>query len=69
MRDPSSREDPDEFRPERFLPSSISEQEDEVREQALKCLPFGGGRRGCPGSNLAYIFLGTAIGMMENQRR
>ncbi|KFK33607.1 hypothetical protein AALP_AA5G035800 [Arabis alpina] len=64
MRDPNSWEDPDEFKPEKFLASSKSEQEDEVREQALKFLPFGGGRRGCPGIKLAYIFLGTAIGMM-----
>ncbi|KFK33924.1 hypothetical protein AALP_AA5G078700 [Arabis alpina] len=64
MRDPNYWEDPDEFKPERFLASSRSEGEDEIREQALKYLPFGSGRRGCPGSNLAYIFLGTAIGML-----
>ncbi|XP_010467059.1 PREDICTED: cytochrome P450 705A20-like [Camelina sativa] len=62
MRDPSSWEDPDEFKPERFL-SSLSGQEGE-KEQGFKYLPFGGGRRGCPGSNLAYIFVGTAIGVM-----
>ncbi|KAH0855041.1 hypothetical protein HID58_020521, partial [Brassica napus] len=60
MRDPNYWEDPDEFKPERFL----GEQGDEIREQVLKYLSFGSGRRGCPGSNLAYIFLGTAIGMM-----
>ncbi|CAH2053250.1 unnamed protein product [Thlaspi arvense] len=65
MRDPNHWEDPDEFKPERFLASSkIAEQEEEVREQVLKYLTFGSGRRGCPGSNLAHIFLGTAIGMM-----
>ncbi|KAG7577956.1 Cytochrome P450 superfamily [Arabidopsis thaliana x Arabidopsis arenosa] len=63
MRDPDSWEDPDEFKPERFLSCSRSGQEDE-KEQALKNLPFGGGRRGCPGVNLAYIFVGTAIGGM-----
>ena len=60
MRDPHYWDDPDEFKPERFL----GEQGDEIREQVLKYLSFGSGRRGCPGSNLAYIFLGTAIGMM-----
>ncbi|KAF3605445.1 hypothetical protein DY000_02049729 [Brassica cretica] len=60
MRDPNYWDDPDEFKPERFL----GEQGDEIREQVLKYLSFGSGRRGCPGSNLAYIFLGTAIGMM-----
>ncbi|CAA7028075.1 unnamed protein product [Microthlaspi erraticum] len=64
MRDPNVWEDPEEFNPERFLGGSSrsGQVEDEVRE--LKYLPFGGGRRACPGSNLAYIVLGTAIGMM-----
>jgi len=64
MRDPSVWEDPEEFKPERFLSSSRSEQEEERREQALKYIPFGSGRRGCPGSSLGYIFVGTAVGMM-----
>nr|QWK52340.1 cytochrome P450 705A18-2 [Isatis tinctoria] len=63
MRDPDSWEDPDEFKPERFLSPSRSAQEDE-KEQTLKYLPFGSGRRGCPGGNLAHIFVGTAIGVM-----
>ena len=57
MRDPTTWEDPDEFKPERFL-----RQEEERR--ALKHIAFGSGRRGCPGSNLATIFIGTAIGTM-----
>ncbi|CAA7021909.1 unnamed protein product [Microthlaspi erraticum] len=65
MRDPTYWEEPNEFKPERFLDSSRRlGQEEEIREQVLKYLSFGSGRRGCPGSNLAYIFLGTAIGMM-----
>ncbi|CAH2053175.1 unnamed protein product [Thlaspi arvense] len=63
MRDPDSWEDPNEFKPERFLGSSRSGKEDE-KEQALKYIPFGFGRRGCPGSNLAYMSLGALIGMM-----
>ncbi|KAG7640803.1 Cytochrome P450 superfamily [Arabidopsis suecica] len=62
MRDPDSWEDPDEFKPERFLASSRGKEEE--REQELKYIPFGSGRRGCPGVNLGYIFVGTAIGMM-----
>ncbi|VYS58079.1 unnamed protein product [Arabidopsis thaliana] len=64
MRDPNFWEDPEEFKPERFIASSRSEQEDEVREEVLKYIPFSAGRRGCPGSNLAYISLGIVIGVM-----
>ncbi|XP_006299064.2 LOW QUALITY PROTEIN: cytochrome P450 705A20 [Capsella rubella] len=58
MRDPSSWEDPDEFKPERFLGKKGDER------KALKHIAFGSGRRGCPGSNLASIFIGTVIGTM-----
>lgn len=27
-------------------------------------LPFGSRRRGCPGANLAYIFIQSTVGMM-----
>ena len=64
MRDSDYWENPDDFKPERFLASSGSEQEDATKEKVLKYLPFGSGRRGCPGTNLAYIFLGTVIGIM-----
>ncbi|CAN7063097.1 unnamed protein product [Brassica oleracea var. botrytis] len=63
MRDPDYWEDPHKFNPERFLASSGSWQEEERREQAMKLLPFGGGRIRCPGSNVAII-VGTAIGVM-----
>ncbi|BAB01867.1 unnamed protein product [Arabidopsis thaliana] len=64
MRDPNVWEEPEEFKPERFLASSRLREEEEIREQALKYIAFGSGRRGCPGTNIAYIFVGTAIGMM-----
>ncbi|KAG2314282.1 hypothetical protein Bca52824_017404 [Brassica carinata] len=65
MRDPDLWEDPDEFKPERFLTSSrSSEQEEEIKEQAFKYIPFGAGRRGCPAGNLGSIFVGMAVGMM-----
>ncbi|KAG7630309.1 Cytochrome P450 [Arabidopsis suecica] len=64
MRDPNIWEDPEEFKPERFVASSTSGQEDEIREEVLKYIPFSAGRRGCPGSNLAYVSLGIAIGVM-----
>ncbi|KAJ4871332.1 hypothetical protein Rs2_47032 [Raphanus sativus] len=58
MRDPEYWIDPDEFKPERFL------EDEERKEQTLKYIPFGSGRRSCPGENLAHIFVGTAIGVM-----
>lgn len=62
MRDSDYWEYPVDFKPERFL---ASEQEDATKEKVvLKYLPFGSGRRACPAKNLAYISLGTAIGMM-----
>ncbi|KAL1197394.1 Cytochrome [Cardamine amara subsp. amara] len=64
MRNPDSWEDPNEFKPERFLASSRSGQEDEREQAALKFIPFGGGRRGCPGSSLASVSVGTAVGVM-----
>ncbi|CAH8325207.1 unnamed protein product [Eruca vesicaria subsp. sativa] len=64
MRDPNSWEEPDKFQPERFMVSP-SKGIEEMREQlAVNYLPFGSGRRGCPGSNLGYIFIGLAIGTM-----
>nr|QWK52280.1 cytochrome P450 705A36 [Isatis tinctoria] len=64
MRDPEYWERPCEFLPERFLAPLRSGQEDERKEQALKFLPFAGGRRACPASNLAQTSIVTAIGTM-----
>lgn len=63
MRDPNSwGEDSNEFRPERFLESSKGLEGN--KEEGVKYLPFGSGRRACPGANLAYVFMATAIGAM-----
>lgn len=43
-RDPESWEDPLEFKPQRFLKKEI-----DFKGQDFRFLPFGGGRRGCPG--------------------
>ncbi|CAH8392692.1 unnamed protein product [Eruca vesicaria subsp. sativa] len=64
MRDPNVWQNPLEFKPERFLTCLSSGQEEERKRQALKYLPFGSGRRGCPASSLAYMIVGTTIGML-----
>uniref|UniRef100_A0A1J3IGB1 3,9-dihydroxypterocarpan 6A-monooxygenase n=1 Tax=Noccaea caerulescens TaxID=107243 RepID=A0A1J3IGB1_NOCCA len=61
MRDPENWECPCEFKPERFLASG---EEDERKEQAMKFIPFGYGRRACPASNMALTSIGIAIGTM-----
>lgn len=48
MRDPAYWEAPEEFRPERFLCSSL-----DFRGKDLQFFPFGAGRRICPGMQLA----------------
>ncbi|XP_071695497.1 cytochrome P450 81D1-like [Rutidosis leptorrhynchoides] len=48
-------DNPDEFIPERF---------EEKLEDKYKTIPFGVGRRGCPGMNLGYRVLGLALGTL-----
>ncbi|GAB2240842.1 hypothetical protein Droror1_Dr00021360 [Drosera rotundifolia] len=55
-RDPNTWEDPLIFRPERFLNSSI-----DFRGKDLELIPFGVGRRGCPGINMALPLVELAL--------
>ncbi|KAJ8759320.1 hypothetical protein K2173_006840 [Erythroxylum novogranatense] len=57
-RDPSFRSDPEEFRPERFLTSHANL---EIYGQNYEYMPFGSGRRICPGLNLATQILQLSL--------
>ncbi|RDY01615.1 Cytochrome P450 93A3, partial [Mucuna pruriens] len=53
-RDPNHWENPLEFRPERFIGEEGNGQSQmDVRGQHYQLIPFGSGRRGCPGTSLA----------------
>lgn len=52
-RDPRVWEEPSAFRPERFLTSDAVD----VRGQNFELIPFGSGRRSCPGMSFALQVL------------
>ncbi|GJV67963.1 cytochrome P450 93A3-like protein [Tanacetum coccineum] len=56
-RDPKYWEDPLEFIPERFQSSEL-----DVKGQHFHLLPFGSGRRMCPGMSLALQVIQTTLG-------
>jgi cytochrome P450 len=55
-RNPEYWKNPNEFKPERFLDSSI-----DFRGKHFELLPFGAGRRGCPGIDFAVQILELAL--------
>ncbi|CAN6682219.1 unnamed protein product [Malus baccata var. baccata] len=57
-RDPEVWEDPDKFKPERFQGWSAEGAE------RYKLIPFGGGRRGCPGDVIANRLIGLTLGSL-----
>ncbi|GLJ48373.1 hypothetical protein SUGI_1021250 [Cryptomeria japonica] len=56
-RDPKVWEDPLEFRPERFVGKNL----DMIRDPELSTIPFGAGRRSCPGASMAIANMEIAI--------
>ncbi|XP_024980898.1 cytochrome P450 93A3-like [Cynara cardunculus var. scolymus] len=58
-RDPNHWENPLEFKPERFEKKQL-----DVRGQHFHMLPFGSGRRMCPGTSLALNVVHATLGAM-----
>lgn len=67
-RDPNHWENPLEFKPERFIISDedhgSGKSQLDVRGQHFHLIPFGSGRRGCPGTSLALQVVQTNLAAM-----
>ncbi|KAL0417274.1 UNVERIFIED_CONTAM: cytochrome [Sesamum latifolium] len=61
-RDPSLWENPEEFHPERFLDTSI-----DFRGLHFELIPFGAGRRGCPGIAFAVTVNELALAKLVHK--
>uniref|UniRef100_A0ACD5XHC6 Uncharacterized protein n=1 Tax=Avena sativa TaxID=4498 RepID=A0ACD5XHC6_AVESA len=61
QRDPAMWDDPTIFKPERF---AVGKDITEGGDKKLKMMPFGMGRRKCPGEGLAWRTVGVALGVM-----
>ncbi|RVW61742.1 Cytochrome P450 76C2 [Vitis vinifera] len=55
-RDPNLWENPNSFMPERFLGSDM-----DVRGQNFELIPFGAGRRICPGIRMIHLMLASLL--------
>ncbi|KAL5546789.1 hypothetical protein UlMin_006476 [Ulmus minor] len=61
-RDPEIWKDPIEFRPERFL-----EEDVDMKGHDYRLLPFGAGRRVCPGAQLGIYLVTSMLGHLLHQ--
>ncbi|CAI9109200.1 OLC1v1008975C1 [Oldenlandia corymbosa var. corymbosa] len=64
-RDPEYWENPDEFLPERFL-DGRKNNTNYKEGQDFKFIPFGGGRRGCPGYSMGLNAVELALANLLN---
>ncbi|KAJ8645664.1 hypothetical protein MRB53_007412 [Persea americana] len=58
QRDPNLWVDPSEFRPERFLTTHVDM---DVKGQHFEYIPFGAGRRSCPGYSMAFQIMHSTL--------
>uniref|UniRef100_A0A251V9U3 Putative cytochrome P450 n=1 Tax=Helianthus annuus TaxID=4232 RepID=A0A251V9U3_HELAN len=63
-RDPNIWSDPHDFKPERFL---TSQKDIDLKGKHFELLPFGSGRRMCPGVSLALRVLSLALANLIQQ--
>lgn len=64
QRDPHVWESPREFNPERFL---TTEKNFEVKGQSSKFIPFGAGRRICPGISFAFQVMHLSLARLLHE--
>ncbi|XP_044953805.1 cytochrome P450 89A2-like [Hordeum vulgare subsp. vulgare] len=56
--------DPTRFRPERFLPGGEGEDLDLTGSKEIKMMPFGAGRRMCPGIDVSLLHVNLLLATM-----